>query len=104
MHDITQARALLQGLRVGALAGDKAYDANALLEYLRAQRTRIAIPPGPRRLHQRRFSKAIYRRRNLVERWFCRIKQFRRIATRYDKLAERFVSFICLASAFCWLG
>jgi transposase len=39
---------------------------------------------------------AIYRRRNLVERFFCQIKHFRRIATRYDKLAERFASFVCL--------
>ncbi|MCA3219799.1 MAG: transposase, partial [Burkholderiales bacterium] len=45
-----------------------------------------------------------YRRRNRIERWFCRLKHFRRIATRYDKLAERFVSFICLTAAFCWIA
>jgi len=47
-----------------------------------------------------RWSKDIYKHRNLVERFFCRIKHFRRIATRYDKLAERFASFICLVSTF----
>lgn len=46
---------------------------------------------------------ALYRDRNLVERFFCRIKQFRRIATRYDKLAARFSAFIALVSAYLWL-
>ena len=41
---------------------------------------------------------------NLIERCFCRLKQFRRIATRYEKLAERFVSFVSLVAAFCWLS
>ncbi len=104
VHDITQALPLLQGLSIQALVGDKAYDANALLAHLKAIGVRAVIPPTSRRLHQRRYSKLAYRRRNIVERWFCRLKQFRRIATRYDKLAERFVSFICLVSAFCWLS
>jgi transposase len=103
VNDVTQALPLLQGLRIGTLIGDKAYDANAVLATLKASGARAVIPPRARRLQQRRFSKSAYRRRNRIERWFCRLKQFRRIATRYDKLAERFVSFISLASAVCWL-
>ena len=50
------------------------------------------------------FDKHLYKNRNLVERFFCRIKQFRRIATRYDKLAQRFASFVALAAAVIWLA
>jgi len=57
-------------------------------------------PPRSNRRQPIRWSKAIYKHRNLIERFFCRIKHFRRISTRYDKLAERFASFICLVSAF----
>jgi len=55
--------------------------------------------PGSRQYAGR----GLYRNRNLIERFFCRIKQFRRIATRYDKLVRRFDSFIALAAAFIWL-
>jgi len=103
VNDITQALPLLQGLCIGALVGDKAYDTDALLAHLESIGARAVIPPTARRLHQRRFSKVAYRDRNLIERWFCRLKQFRRIATRYEKLAERFISFISLVSALCWL-
>ena len=59
----------------------------------------IADPPRVNRRESIRWSKAVYRHRSLVERFFCRIKHFRRIATRYDKLVERFVSFISLVAA-----
>jgi transposase len=57
------------------------------------------IPPRVNRRESIPWSKAIYKHHDLVERLFCRIKQFRRVATRYDKLAERFASFISLAGA-----
>lgn len=97
---MTQALPLVTGLRIGALIGDKAYD-DAVLAHVKSVGARAIIPPRSNRLQQRRYSKKTYRCRNLIERWFCRLKQFRRIATRYDKLAERFVSFICLVAAFC---
>lgn len=103
VNDITQALPLLQGLCISALVADKAYDTDALLAHLKSIGACAVIPPTARRLHQRRFSKVAYRDRNLIERWFCRLKQFRRIATRYEKLAERFISFISLVSALCWL-
>jgi transposase len=52
---------------------------------------------------QRSFDQHLYKNRYRVECFFCRIKQFRRIATRYDELAERFASFVALAAAFIWL-
>lgn len=78
---------------------DKAYDAAALRQSIRDAGAKAVIPPRANRREPIRWSKAIYRHRNLVERFFCRIKHFRRIATRYDKLAERFASFVCLVGA-----
>ena len=62
------------------------------------------IPPKETRLVQRTFDHHLYKHRNLIERFFCRLKQFRRIATRYDKLASRFSAFVALASAVVWLA
>jgi transposase len=104
VNDVTHALALLSGLRMAALIGDKAYDTDAVIEHVRAVGARAVIPPRCNRLHQRRYCRNAYRRRNRIERCFCRLKQFRRIATRYEKLAERFVSFVCLVAAFCWLS
>ena len=59
--------------------------------------------PKSNRIVQRSFDQHLYRNRYRAERFFCRIKQFRRIATRYDELAERFASFVALAAAFIWL-
>jgi transposase len=54
------------------------------------------------RLEQRPLDEHLYASRNLVERFFCRIKQFRRVATRYDKLSERFSSFVAISASFIW--
>ncbi|GHT96384.1 hypothetical protein AGMMS49545_21200 [Betaproteobacteria bacterium] len=91
-------------LRSGALHADKAYDTDAILEHLTNNRIEAIIPPRRHRRIQRPFDRERYKNRNLVERFFCRIKQFRRIATRYDKLAERFSSFIALTASFIWLA
>ena len=86
-----------------SLSADKAYDTDAIIEHLAANEIQAVIPPKSNRIVQRTFDQHLYKNRNLVERFFCRIKQFRRIATRYDKLAERFASFVALAAAFIWL-
>jgi transposase len=99
VHDITQASALLEGVPAKCVVADKAYDAMALREQIAAMPAKAVIPPRLNRRKSIRWSKAVYRHRNLVERFFCRIKHFRRIATRYDKLAERFASFISLVAA-----
>ncbi len=67
-------------------------------------RRQPVIPPRSNRLNPRSFDRHLYKSRNLIERFFSRIKQFRRIATRYDKLAKSFLSFIHLACAFVWLA
>jgi transposase len=103
VHDVTQAEELLQDIPAQAVVADKAFDAEALLAKITERGARPVIPPRNNRIQPRDYDKHQYKHRNLVERFFCRIKQFRRIATRYDKLAVRFSSFIALTAAFVWL-
>jgi transposase len=99
VHDVTQAPELLRGVPAKCVAADKAYDSQALRDLIASMGAKVVIPPRANRREHIRWSKAIYRHRNLVERFFCRIKHYRRIATRYEKLAERFTSFISLVGA-----
>lgn len=103
-HDCQQAAPLLEGLHPDAVVADKAYDADALIAHIREIGAAVVIPPRINRLEQRSFDKHQYKHRNLIERFFLRIKHFRRIATRYDKLAERFSSFIAIVAVFLWLA
>ena len=103
--DITHAQALIVGLEdVQALLADKAYDANALLQYLAARGIEAVIPPMKHRREQRDYDRHLYKDRNLVERFFNRLKQFRRIATRYEKLACNFFAMLNLVCAYIWLA
>src|SRR5690606_4021021 len=98
-HDITCARALLDGLEPRAIViADKGYDADSVRSCIRDQGATPNIPNRANRKRKYRWKKAIYRQRNLVERFFNKLKQFRHIATRYDKLGATFFAFIQLAS------
>ena len=101
--DSPQALPLLEGLSPGSLSADKAYDIDALLTYCAEAQIEVVIPARSHRLVQRPFDRHKYKGRNLIERFFCRIKHYRRIATRYDKLANRFASFVALVAAIIWL-
>ena len=103
VHDSTQAEILLKEIEPQAVLADKAYDTNALLECIAMKKAKAVIPPKENRKEQREFDRYHYRSRNLVERFFAHIKQFRRVATRYDKLAERFASFVAIAASMLWL-
>jgi len=93
--DSPQALPLFKDLRPGSVSADKAYDSDAIIEHLTAAGIEPVIPPRSNRLVQRHFDKHLYKNRNLVGRFFCRIKQFRRIGPRYDKLAARFLRRDC---------
>ena len=97
-HDLTCAEPLLENADPRALIGDKAYDADALLDTLAQRAITPVIPPKANRKVQRACDYALYCERNLVERFFNKLKQFRRIATRYDKLGATFFAFIQLAA------
>jgi transposase len=102
--DVTEAEPLLEGISAGAVAADKAYDSQSLVDTIAASGAEVVIPPRANRTQPRTFDRHIYKGRNLVERFFCRIKHFRRVATRYDKLDRRFEAFIALVAAWIWLA
>ena len=104
VHDVTQAPTWLCGLSPQAVIADKAFDSDALIDLIIKGGSAAVIPPKSNRRVQRDFERHQYQHRNLIERFFCRLKQFRRSATRYDKLASRWSSFIALAAAFIWLA
>ena len=102
-HDVTQAQALIDEIEPQAILADKAYDADALLGCIESKNAKAVIPPKANRKEQREFDRHQYRNRNVIERFFASLKQFRRVATRYDKLASRFGSFVALAASLLWL-
>lgn len=104
MADITQAQALIEGLHTQAVIGDKGYDADALVVYIQAIGAEAVIPPHSNCTEHRAYDRHVYKDRNLVERCFNRLKQFRRMATRYEKLARNFVSLLNLVCAYIWLA
>ncbi|WP_254602524.1 transposase [Sphingomonas bacterium] len=83
------------------LAG-RAYDGNALRRALADQGTRAVIPNRRNRVNRFPFDALAYRMRNVIERTFCRLKDFRAVATRYDNLARDHLAGICLAAALCF--
>jgi transposase len=82
---------------------DKAYDGNAIRDLIEGQGAVPNIPAKSNRKWRPCFSNTLYRERNQVERFFSKLKHFRRIATRYDKLAENFLAMVKLASMRLWL-
>ena len=84
------------------MIGDKGYDATQLRLFLESQGTTPVIPNKANRKAIFPFDTERYRLRNVIERIFCRLKDFRGIATRYDKLACNFLSAACLVAALCF--
>ncbi len=101
-HDTVAAPVLLTGLKCRHVVADRGYDARSLLDLIRAAGAKAHIPTQRDRLVQRSVNRRIYRQRNLVERYFNKLKHFRRIATRFDKLARNFLAAVALASARLW--
>lgn len=93
---------LLQGRRLGDVIADRGYDAMAILDLIARHGGRGHIPTSRDRRIQRSVDRALYRLRNLVERFFNKLKHFRRIATRYDKLARNFLAAVLLAATRLW--
>lgn len=103
--DLTGADELLPMLEADAILADKAYDADErVLDPLRRAGKTAVIPPKSNRKLQRPYDKALYAARHLIENFFCKLKQYRAIATRYDKTARNFLAAIYLASAVIWLN
>ena len=103
INDIAIAPALLAAAGpIKGLIADKAYDANSLRQLLAEQRATVVIPSTTSRSQPIPYSKRLYRQRNLIERMFARLKDFRRVATRYDKLARNFLAGALIAATATW--
>ena len=101
--EIHYAEALLNDEFCDYLLADKGYDSDALRAVLKAKGIKSVIPGRKNRNIRVEYDRHIYRERNQVERFFNRLKQFRRIATRYEKLAQMFMGAITLVSILIWL-
>ena len=102
VHDLAGADALVPGMEAEALLADKAYDADKrVIEPLAAAGKVAVIPPKKNRKSPRTYDKALYQARHLIENFFCWLKQFRGIATRYDKTSRNFLAAIHMVAALC---
>lgn len=97
------AHDLIRGITANRVLADRAYDADSLHDLVYAQGGEPVIPPRRHRKHQHGYDRIAYRERWGIEGFFAKIKQWRRIATRYDKLAANFLGFIKLASIMLWI-
>ena len=101
--DIDFATDLIADIRTDAVIADKGYDADALVQLIQASGAQAVIPPRSNRKELRVYDTHLYKDRNLIERFFAHIKHFRRIATRYEKLACNYMAFLHLVCTFVWL-
>ncbi|MBW8733487.1 MAG: IS5 family transposase [Asticcacaulis sp.] len=102
-NDMAPACDLIRGLSARQVLADRAYDADSLCELIVEQGGEVVIPPRRHRKVQREYDQIAYKNRWGIEGFFAKLKQWRRIATRYDKLAANFLGFIKLASIMIWL-
>ena len=103
VHDIVQAEDLISGIPFEHLLADKGYDANWLRARIAEAGGTAVIPSSRSRSQAIPYDRHIYQERNLVERFFNKIKHFRRIATRYEKTAVSFAAMLFLVGAMIWL-
>ena len=104
-HDLEGADVLLKDTAGEAVIADKAYDAQVrVIEPLNNAGKAVVIPPTRARHEQREYDKHLYKARHLIENFFARLKQYRAIATRYDKTAVNFLGAIHLAATVIWLN
>src|ERR1700730_5314008 len=103
VHDILQAEDLISGLSFDKLLADKGYDSDRFRARIATAGAEAVIPSTRSRSQAIPYDKHVYQERNLVERFFNKIKHFRRIATRYEKTALSFASMLFLVGAMIWL-
>jgi transposase len=105
IHDLAGAEVLLTDLAVGAVIADKAYDADhRVVQPLEQAGIEVVIPPRRQRKAPRNYDRDLYKARHLIENFFCKLKHFRGIATRYDKLSRNFLAAIQFAAILIWLN
>jgi transposase len=103
VNDIIMAPILISGLSANYVLADKAYDSDNFIELIQSQNSQVVIPPKSNRKEKRDCDRHIYKERHLVECFFAKLKKYRRIATRYDKLALTFKAAVMIAACLVWL-
>jgi transposase len=104
-HDLVGADHLIPTMQAETLIADKAFDADQrVIDPLTAAGKQVVIPPKSNRKRPRSFDKHLYKERHLIENFFARLKQYRAIATRYDKTARNFLAAVYLAASIDWLN
>jgi transposase len=99
-----QANALIDSFEAEYVLADKGYDSDEFVKKIESQGAVAVVPPRSHRLSRREYDKDIYKERNLVERLFLKLKSFRRIATRYERLAVNYSSLLHLVATVIWLA
>jgi transposase len=102
-HDITQAEPLIADYEFEHLIADKSYDAHPFLDLVIQRGAVPVIPPRANRKQLRDYDDYLYRERHLVECFFNKIKHYRRIFSRFEKLAKRYLGFLSFVGALIWL-
>ena len=102
-HDATQAINLLRGFDFSGVIADKAYDFDELLEFIANNEATLVIPSTKKRSVQREIDDHIYKERHVVECFINKIKHFRRVFSRFEKYASRYLAFLSFAAALIWL-
>ena len=102
-NDITQAEALVEGFTADHVIADKGYDAQPFIIKLEERNCAVVIPSRRNRKEQRLIDEYLYKERHLIENQIGKLKHFRRVFSRFDKLAKNYLSFIYLASTVVWL-
>lgn len=102
-HDSPQAAALIEGFEPRALIADKGYDSDALIKDVAAKGIEAVIPPKKNRKEQREYDRHLYRERHLIECFIGKIKQYRRVFSRFEKLSKNYLGFLSFVSALVWL-
>jgi transposase len=104
VHDIVPAPELLSGFEPERVLADKGYDSDDLVSELEDCGIEVIIPPRGNRKNPREYDSHIYKERHLVECFFNKIKRFRRVATRYEKLSKTYLAMVTIAAVFVWLA
>lgn len=99
-----QANALIEGFYADFVLADKGYDSNDFIKKIEESGAVPVIPPRRNRNEAREYDKHLYKERNLVERLFQKLKQFRRVATRYERLGRNYLSMLHIVAALIWLN
>jgi transposase len=104
VHDIVPAQGLISEFTPQRVIADKGYDSNEFASKLEERGIEVVIPPRSNRKNPREYDRHTYKERHLVECFFNKIKKYRRVATRYEKLAITYLAMVTIASVFVWLN